>query len=585
MEQAIKWFSKNHVAGNFLMLAVLIAGGVTWFGLRKEIMPEVTIDSVAVNVPYPNATPEEVESGIILPIEEALAELEGVSKITSTASASQGSIVAEVANGYDLRNVMSDIKAKVDTVQNIAEEAEDPIVTEITIRSKVLSLAVVADTDERTLRKLVERVRDDLLLYERSSKDIFDVLRPKQKITQVQLTGVRPYEMSIEVPEHTLRELDMTLGQVADRIRSSSLDLPGGSIDTEAGQVVVRASAKRYKATEFEDIVIRSNANGSRITLADIARINDGFEEVELSSKFDGKKAATVDIYRVGQQDTLILSRMAKEYVAQMQGQLPEGVELFIWDDMSLMLEGRLDLLKRNGIVGISLVLVVLTLFLRPSLALLVAIGIPVSFAGGIWMMPTLDVSINMISLFAFILVLGVVVDDAIVVGENVYTKIQGGMHPKEASWKGSHEVGVIVIFGVLTTAMAFTPMLGVDGVSGKYWRNIPLIVIPTLMFSLVQSKFVLPSHLSFLKAYDPKARTKNPLLQLQRFIAQSLERFVEKVYAPLLGVFLSYRYIVISVFIGALFLIYGLERGNRIKFLFLPVSYTHLTLPTTSRV
>ena len=571
MENIIKWFSKNHVAGNFLMGAVLLAGLTTWFQLRKEIMPEVAVDSVSIRVPYPNATPEEVESGIIIPVEEAIAEIEGIDKISSTASQSMGLVIAEVERGYTLRNVMSDIETKVNAIDNMAEEAEEPVITEIIIRNQVLSLAISADTDEKTLRSMAEKIRDDLLTYENKTKSFFDFLRPEQSLTQVELSGVRPYEVSIEVPEKNLRELDLTIGQIAQAVRSSSLDLPGGTIDTEAGEIIIRASSKRYTAEEFSSIPILTRPDGSTVILSDVAEVIDGFEDVELQTLFDGNPAVFIDVYRVGQQDTLILSRMAKQYVHDTKETLPDGVALEVWNDMSLLLEGRLNLLRRNGLIGIGLVLLVLTLFLRPSLAILVAIGIPVSFAGGIWMMPTVDVSINMISLFAFILVLGVVVDDAIVVGENVYTRIQEGMPPKEAAWKGSHEVGVIVIFGVLTTMMAFTPMLGVDGVSGKYWRNIPCIVIPTLLFSLIQSKFVLPSHLAFLGPTNRSRKSRNPLIQLQRLISNSLETFVKKVYSPLLESLLKMRYIVMGSFIAIFLLIVGLVEGGRIKFIFFP--------------
>lgn len=571
MENLIKWFTKNHVAGNFLMLGVLLAGFTTWFGVRKEIMPEVTMDSVSIRIPYPNATPEDVESGIIIPVEEAIADIDGIEEISSTASQSMASLIVEVKGGYNLRDVMSDIKTKVDAVDNMAEQAEEPVITEVIIKNQVLSIALSANTDEKTLRNLAEKVRDELLTYTPNKKQSLQFLRPDSKITQVTLTGVRPYEISIEVSEQTLRELDLTLGQVANAVRMSSLDLPGGAIDTEAGEVIIRASGKRYSAKEFENIPVITRADGSVVLLSDIAEVIDGFEDVELSTFFDGKPAVLVDVFRVGEQDTLVLAGAAKEYVENLKSQLPEGVNVQIWNDQSLMLEGRLDLLRRNAIIGIALVLVVLALFLRPSLAILVAIGIPVSFAGGIWMMPTVDISINMISLFAFILVLGVVVDDAIVVGENVYTKIQDGMSPKKAAWKGSHEVGVIVIFGVLTTALAFTPMLGVDGVSGKYWRNIPLIVIPTLLFSLVQSKLVLPAHLSFLSPSDRGKVTKNPLMRLQRKISDALEYFVQKFYTPAIKVMLRWRYVVLACFIFLFIVTVGVIAGNRIKFVFFP--------------
>jgi len=569
MENIIKWFCRNHVAGNFLMAAVLIAGFTAWFGIRKEVLPDVTLESVSITVPYPNATPEEVEDGIIILVEEAIAEIEGIDQINSTASQNFGTIIADLKPGYKVRDLLGDIKTQVDAITNIPVDAEEPIITDVTIREQVLSLAVTANTDEKILRNLAEKIRDDLLGYEMKKKPFLSALRPDSKITQIELTGVRPYEISIEVPESKLRELDLTIAGVAQAVRASSLDLPGGSVDTDAGEVLIRTSSKRYSSEEFAAVPVRTNADGSVIYLSDIATVVDGFEDVQLNSRFDEKPAVMVEVYRVGQQDTLVIAKAVKEYLDNLV--LPEGVSVNVWNDSSIFLDGRLKLLTKNALIGIALVLIVLALFLRPSLALLVSIGIPISFAGGIWMMPYTGLSINMISLFAFILVLGVVVDDAIVVGENVYTKIQGGMHPKEAAWKGSHEVGVIVIFGVLTTMLAFTPMLGVEGVSGKYWRNIPWIVIPTLLFSLVQSKLVLPAHLSFLKPTNREKKTRNPLIMLQRKISDGLEFVARKFYEPALGRLLKVRYIVVSVFIFLFILTIGLVAGNRVKFIFFP--------------
>jgi multidrug efflux pump subunit AcrB len=291
---------------------------------------------------------------------------------------------------------------------------------------------------------------------------------------------------------------------------------------------------------------------------------------VDLENSFDGRKAMLINIFRTGDQDTLKIATAVHEYLEKARAEFPEGIEMEVWNDTSIYLKGRLDLLKRNGTWGLIFVFIVLALFLRPTLAFLVALGIPVSFAGGIWLMPQVGISINMISLFAFILVLGIVVDDAIVVGENVYRRMRSGEDPKEASWRGTHEVGVVVIFGVVTTMVAFTPMLGLSGVSGKIWPNIPLIVIPTLMFSLLQSKLVLPAHLALLKPSDPNRKVW-PLARLQRHISTGLEKFVLNVYGPFLKKCLRYRYVVLSVFIGLFILTVGLVAGKWIKSQFFP--------------
>ncbi len=580
MQKAIHWFSKNHVTANLLMLLVLLAGFTSWFKIKKEVFPNVSLDAVMVQVPFPNATPDEVEDGILLPIEDAIADVDGVKRVTSSALQSMGAVTVEVENGYHLRDVMSDLKTKVDSITSFPENAEKPVLEEIRLDHQVMSIAVSADVDEKTLREIGEMVRDGLLDYQSAppaeglagAKDrVLRMLRGVPKITKVSLAAVRPYEISIEVSEKTLRSHGLSLAQVAEAVRQTSLDLPSGSIRTTAGEVVIRAKGKRYTAKEFEDVVVTTRPDGSQLLLREIATIVDGFEDVDLSSQFDGRRTVLINVFRTGEQDTLIMAAAVRDYIENVApGQLPEGVHLELWNDASKILDARLSLLVRNGTTGLILVFIVLALFLRPSLAFLVALGIPVSFAGGLWMMPEMGVSINMITLFAFILVLGIVVDDAIVVGENVYSRIQRGEHPREASWRGTHEVGMVVIFGVLTTVAAFTPMLGISGVSGKIWPNIPLVVIPTLLFSLVQSKLVLPAHLALLRPHND-SQDVNIIFRIQRRVAAGLERFVEVVYRPVLFECLKHRYAVWSVFIALLLLVVGLVAGKWVPFEFMP--------------
>ncbi|MEM6910814.1 MAG: efflux RND transporter permease subunit [Verrucomicrobiota bacterium] len=574
MEKLIQWCSRNHVAGNFMMLAILMGGIITWFQLRKEIFPELTLDAVSVQVIYENATPDEVEEGVVIPIEEAIADVEGIRRMTSRSSRGYGTVTVEVENGYATRDVMDEIKTEVDAIDNFAEEAEEPIVEQVQVQSQVLSITISADTDEKTLRGLGERVRDDLLTYVPEAEGFGDrvaqMLRGETQITRVELAAARPYEISIEVPENTLRKFDLSLQEVANAVRRSSLDLPAGSMRTSAGEVVVRAMGKRYTEEDFASVVVKTRADGSQVYLGDLAQIEDGFEDIDLNSRFDRQPSILVNVFRVGEQDTLVIAKAVKQYLAQAKDLFPEGITLEIWNDQSKYLQGRLDLMQRNALAGFLLVMLVLAVFLRPSLAMLVALGIPVAFAGGIWMMPELSVSINMISLFAFILVLGIVVDDAIVVGENVYTQIQQGIPPREAAWRGTHEVGVIVIFGVLTTAAAFTPMLGLSGASGKIWPNIPLVVIPTLLFSLVQSKLVLPAHLAFLKPRDPHKKV-GPITRWQRGVSDGLEKFIQKRYQPFIQRALGFRYLVIGCFGVAFCVILGLIAGGWIKTEFFP--------------
>ncbi|MCF6311271.1 MAG: efflux RND transporter permease subunit [Verrucomicrobiales bacterium] len=561
MEKLINWFCNNHVAANFMMVVIVALGVTTWFGLKKEIFPEIGVDVVLVRVPYPNATPEEVEKGVNIPIEEAIQDLDGIERLNSTAAQGMGVVIVEVATGYDVRDLMGDVKTRVDAIQNLAEETEKPVLEEVIIKAQVMSIAVSAQTDEKTLSKLTQKVRDGLLNYQGG----------EISITQAELAGVRDYEISIEISEQTLRAYGLTFDKVAAAVRASSLDLPGGSVRTSGGEVLIRTEAKRYSASEFATVTVVTRPDGSTLKLGDIATIRDGFEEVDISSRFDGRPAMLINVFRVGNEDTLKIADTVRKYVYEVAPQvLPEDVQLEIWRDESSYLRGRMELLGRNGLIGLVLVTVVLALFLRPSLALLVALGIPVSFAGAIFLMPITGISINMISLFAFILVLGIVVDDAIVIGENVYLRIRNGEDPRTAAPRGTHEVGVVVIFGILTTMMAFTPMLGLSGVSGKIWPNIPYVVIPTLFFSLIQSKLVLPAHLAMLKPYDPNAEV-GWIHRIQRKFSHGLEDFVDRVYRPFLKFSLHNRYLVLATFVAVLIVVGGLVGTGWVRFTFFP--------------
>lgn len=577
MKTAVKWFSRNHVAGNFLMLAILLAGFAAWFQMRKEIFPELAIDAVQVTVPYPNATPVEAERGVNVPVEEAIADLTGIKKIRSTAAQNIGTVTIEAQTGYDVRDLLDSVKSRVDAIDNFPLEAEKPVIEEVVVKSPVLKIAITAneDVDEMTLNRLAERIRDDLQTYQapkpRGLMDyLANVFAGPPKISQVSVSGTRDYELSIEVSEERLRELGIGHAQVADAVRRSSVDLPGGSIRAPGGEIILRALGKRFTAEEFRTIPVATLPDGSEVLLEDVANVTDGFEDVDIDTRFDGKRAVLVNVFRVGEEDTLRLVKVIDDYIAKVGKQLPEGVELSIWNDQSEYLEGRLRLLIKNAVFGLLLVLLVLALFLRPSLAFLVALGIPVSFAGGLWLMPMLGISVNMISLFSFILVLGIVVDDAIVTGENVYSRIQKGEHPQSASWRGTHEVGTVVVFGVLTTMVAFTPMLGLSGVSGKIWPNIPLVVIPTLAFSLLQSKFVLPAHMALLAPHRDE-KPNNPIFRLQRRVADALERFVRNTYMPKLDVLLRWRYVTTAGFIALLIVTIGYVAGGRMPFKFFP--------------
>ncbi len=556
---AIAWFVRNPVAANLLMLVLIVGGLGSLFTLKRETFPEGESSLVTVSVIYPGASPAEVEEGICSRIEEAVQGVTGIKKITSSSNENAGAVTIEVLRAYDVRSVLDDVKARVDGIDTFPDEAEEPLVSEVITKRQSISLAICGDLEERDLKRLGERIRDDL------------VARPG--ITQVELTTVRPYEISIEVSEHALRRFGLTFDQVADAVRRSSLDLPGGAIKTSGGETLLRAKGQRYTGRDFEDLVVIARQDGTRVRLKEIATIVDGFEDTDQIAYFDGKRAVLVQVFRVGDQDVLRIVADVKEYLRELRPQLPDGIQVTTWMDETRLLEGRIGLLTKNLVWGLALVFLLLAIFLRLQLAFWVALGIPISFLGCVALMPTLGVSVNMISLFAFIVVLGIVVDDAIVVGENVYTKRETIRDGVVAAITGTKGVSVPVTFGVLTTMVAFAPMLNIPGNFREIWKHIALIVMFCLLFSLVESKLILPAHLAYMSPKEKQPRWFLPRAwaRLHGWTTGGLQWFIHKVYKPFLEMCLRARYVTLATGVAVLAMTIGLVAGGYIKFFYFP--------------
>ena len=566
MNRAIEWFAKNPVAANLLMVLVLAGGVVTAFSVKKEVFPEFSLDLISISMAYLGASPEEVEEAVCIRIEEAIQGVDGIKQITSTASEGRGSVVVKLELGANISRVVDDVKSRVDAIDTFPAETEKPIIQELTARRQVIDIAVWGDADERSLKVVAERARDELLAM--------------PGITQVDLTNARPYEISIEISEESLRRHGLTFEQVVRAIRFSSLDLPAGSVKTEGGEILLRTKGQAYRGGEFEDLVLISRPDGTHIRLGQVARVVDGFADTDQISRFQGKPALVLQVYRTGNQAVLELAESVHRYIETAQPAMPEGLNLTAIQDSSKILRDRLDLLVRNGRNGFFLVVLTLALFLRFRLAFWVSLGIPISFLGAMWFLPGLDVSINMISLFAFIVVLGIVVDDAIIVGENVFTHQSKHGRRLKGAIEGTQEVSVPVIFAVLTTVAAFMPLVAVEGAMGKMMRNIPLVVIPCLLFSLVECLFILPAHLSHMKrqkasnrAGDGKsvAKYKGPWGRLQTRIADGLQWLINRVYRPSLELGLKWRYATAAVGVATLIITLGFVGGGWIGFVFMP--------------
>jgi multidrug efflux pump subunit AcrB len=559
MHRIIEWFARNGVAANLLMLVIVVAGfHSVRERIRFQVFPDIEINRVEVRVPYRGSTPAEVEEAIVMRIEEVVQDLEGIDRIVSTASESSGRVTLEVQQDYDPRELLEQVKNRVDSITTFPEEAERPSIEVPGRTDRVINVVIAGDMSETDLKRLGEQVRDEIANL--------------PEVTQVSLKATRPYEIGIEVSERALMQYGLTIDRISRSIQTSSLDLSAGQIKTAGGEVRLRTKGQAYVKEDFEKIVLLVREDGTRITLGDVARVDDGFEETPVMARFNGKRAVMVDVFRVGEQNAIELAEKVKEFVAEAQGRMPPGVELGFWQDRASYVKGRLKTLTDSAIFGGALVFIILALFLRLSLAIWVMLGIPISFFGALAVMPSLDVSINIMTLFAFILVLGIVVDDAIVTGENVFKYMQKGDDALTASICGTQEVAVPVTFGVLTTVVAFIPLLMVEGYRGQYWMQIPLIVIPVLLFSLVETKLILPAHLKHCTRVGHTDRSKlNPFSRGQRWFADGLERFIQVCYRPVLEKVLRNRYVVLSVFAGSFMVLMGFFKGGHIKYVPFP--------------
>lgn len=568
----IAWFAKNHVAANLLLLSIVLAG---LFSLTTriplEVFPSFAADTISVSVSLRGSTPEDVEKGVAIRIEEAVQDLEGIKHITSRSSEGSASVIIELENGYDPREKLADIKSRIDAINTFPVDAEKPIVALAERTREVLSVSVASDYGEKETREFAEHVRDQLLTL--------------PNVTQVELSGVRNYEIAIEISQDVLRQYNLTLAKVSNSISSFSSDVSAGNLKTDGGDVLIRSKGQAYRKDEFANIVIKNQADGTIIRLGDIARISDDFEETPVRTRFNGKQAAFLDVYRIGPQSAITVADEVKDFVAAQQTNLPQGFELSYWDDNSEVVKSRLSTLTTNALQGGILVLALLTLFLRPAIAFWVFIGIPVSFMGAFLVMPLFGITLNVISLFGFILVLGIVVDDAIVTGENVYTHLKTAESGEEAAIRGTLEVATPVTFGVLTTVAAFLPLAFIEGARGALFAQLPVVVIPVLIFSLIESKFVLPAHLKYLKLRNNKGQTSK-LERWQQGFADGFERAILKYYQPLLKLALNNKLTTVSLFMATFVIILALIFSGWTKFIFFPripseTVRVSLTLPT----
>jgi len=546
LKTVIAWFARNDVAANLLMILIVALGAMAISQrIPLEIFPSFEADMVRINVPFRGATPTEVESGVILRVEEALHNLEGVKRITSVATENVATIIIEIDRGYKAREMLGDINSRIDAVSTFPAETERPVVKLVQQRKEVINVIATGQLPERELRLLGERMRDELGAL--------------PGITQVELIGVRPYEISIEIAEHTLKQYNLKFDDIARAIENASLDMSGGVIKTSGGEILISTRGQAYRQQEFAAIPVITRADGTWLTLADIATVRDGFEDVPLKAEFNRQPMVAIEVYRVGSQSAIDVADTVKKYVVEAAETMPDGVTLGYTHDRSRYIKSRIGTLTNSALQGGIIIFLLLALFLRLAVAFWVVIGIPISFMGALALAPELGVTINLISVFAFIVVLGIVVDDAIVTGENIYTHLKRGKKGIDAAIDGAQEVAVPVTFGILTTVAAFLPLFMVEGVRGQIFAQIPAIVIPVLLFSLIESKLILPAHLKHLSSKPVERRGLRLLSRIQRKIADGFEQAINSLYRPLLKAALHRRYLTLSLFIGVSLIIFSL--------------------------
>ncbi|WP_035236160.1 efflux RND transporter permease subunit [Desulfobacter vibrioformis] len=552
---AIAWMAGNTVAANLLMAVFLVGGLFMGVNIKQEVFPEFTLDSVSISIAYPGASPEEVESGIILAVEEAVRDLEGIDEITSEASEGSASITIEALEGADVTRLWQEIKSEVDRIDTFPDEAEDPVIAITSRQREVVRLALYGDAPETTMRDLADEIRDRFL--------------SDPEITQVELEGVREREILVEISTNTLRRYGMTLSDVADAVSTASVELGGGAIKSGGGDILLRIKSRKDYALQYAKLPILTREDGSQLVLSDIAAVSEGFEDSNAWASFNGKRAVTIAVYRVGKQTPTKVAEATKKMLKSINADLPGGIHLSIVRDLSKIFVQRADLLLNNAYMGLALVFLCLALFLEIRLAFWVSLGIPISFLGSFIFLSAANFTINMVSMFAFIVTLGIVVDDAVVVGENIYHCRRQGMGFLEASVQGAKSIAVPVFFSVITNMVTFIPIMYIPGVMGKVFKTMPLVVVAVFGVSLIESLLILPAHLS-----HPSRPLFFPLNVLEAWQARFSEKFetmVKSVYGRLLSVLLAWRYTVFALGLALLLVTFGYVKSGKMGMVLFP--------------
>lgn len=557
MNRIIQWWASNAVAANLLMVICLIGGLVSYLQIERELDPYVEFPGAQVNVSWPGASPQDVEEQIVVRMEEALSEIEGIDRMWAFAGEGAGSVTIIGRNNVDEAKLLADAKRQIDQINTFPPAAEEPQINLFRNRNEIIRLAVSGNesVSERTLKRFAEKTRREVALL--------------GYVPAVELFGVRGEEVSIEVSEATLRQYGLTLNEVAQAVRGTSVNASSGRVRTDIGNMQLRTRHQADTQADFENIIVRQNAGGAAIRLGDIATVIDGFEQVNLLATVNGERTILVQLMSGPDMDVVKMSENVTNYLDKVKDNLPPGITITVWEDAAEAYTGRISTIANNFFTGLLLVCLTLMLFLRPKIALWVSVGIATAFAGGLALLPLFDVSFNLISTFAFLLVIGVIVDDAIIVGEAVHFKTENGEKDLDAAVNGATMVMKPVIFAVLTTMIFFAPWMYLSGGTSEFTRAISLVVILALLFSLIESLLILPAHLAHLEPVNPQSR----IMKFQARISDSLTWVAQNFYKPLITKALQRRYLTASLFVAMMILTVGLVANGWVKSAFFPES------------
>ncbi|MBI4556992.1 MAG: efflux RND transporter permease subunit [Candidatus Hydrogenedentes bacterium] len=561
MKKLIAAFAKNTVFANIFLLALLLLGILAAVTMNREFFPEFSTDVIMISVLYPGADPEEVEEGISRKIEDAIDGLQGIKQYNTISNENLSLTYVEVAKGNDTEEVKDRVRNQVDAISTFPPEAEQPIISEILIEDEVVFLALWGDLPEKQLKEWAEDIKDEL--------------QNDPEISQVKISGTRDYEIAIEVSEERLREYGITFAQVSRAVRRGSMNLSGGTIRTKGEEIRIRTVGRKYTGQDFASIIVMARPNGEIIRLDRLATIRDDFTEDPLFSTFNGERCANIEIYKTSDEDAIAIAERVRRFAEDKQKTLPANLHVTMWGNRSELIEGRIRVLTTNGIQGLVLVFLLLWLFLDFKLSFWVAMGLPISFCGALGVVWMLGGTINMISLFGLIMVLGILVDDSIVVGEAIYVHRRAGKPALQAAVDGAGEVAIPVIAAVTTNIVAFIPLWFVAGIMGKFIAILPTVVIACMVFSLFECLLMLPAHLSMLAEMKREVGPGHPWKQraqaIRHALAHRLERFASHGYGSFVALALRWRYVTLATALAVVLVTVGLVTGGLIKFVLFP--------------